>query len=271
MVMKAVFVVEKNEDSFISSYTQDQYRQADVSIGAIDESNDTACGLLTAQILPSGKIRITYIYVHEKYRRQGAGRCMVDLLDRVAANARTGMLEYRSVEDSEADRMIKAFLEGVGFSYSGKSILFSVPVSEFRDSDDKPAGSIETVASLSQRSWYRYSEMMDMAYPWRGTIDGDLSLVLLDGNYNPVGVLFGSRVDDGANLITFKVRSDNPGYAAKALYGYAIKQAKKLLSEDDMIYVEVGDMKKAKMLFDLTEAQPAPQGAIEYLTRKCSR
>ena len=269
--MKAVFVVDNNEDSFISSYTQDHYRQADVSIGAIDESNDAACGLLTALILPNGKIRITYIYVHEKYRRQGAGRCMIDLLGRVAANARAGILEYRSGEDNEANRMIKAFLEGVGFSYSRKSILFSVPVSEFRDSDDKPAGRIETVASLSQRSWYRYSENMGMVFPWRGTIDGELSFVLSDDNYNPVGVIFSSRVDDGANLISFKVHGDNPGSAAMALYGHAIKKAKSLLSEDDMIYVEVGDMKRAKMLFDLTEVQPAPQGSIEYLTPKCGR
>lgn len=77
--MIATLVREKNKDAFLKLLSENKYDKNELIIGAVDESTETACGVLQAVSTSDNELRITNIYVSDEYRNQGAATEMVRL------------------------------------------------------------------------------------------------------------------------------------------------------------------------------------------------
>ena len=71
--MQTTLITEENVGMFIEAIPEDVISASNLFFGVIDEKSDTACGVLSAIVDEENNILITYIYVHEQYRHQGAG------------------------------------------------------------------------------------------------------------------------------------------------------------------------------------------------------
>lgn len=267
--MKAVFVAEKNRGAFVPQYDGNALLNGDVCIGAIDENKDVACGYMTAKLLPMDVLRIEYIYVHEDYRRKGAAGCMIRLLKELSSRVGIVTIESRMEYQNEKDKGAEAFFVHEGFSNMMlvDTAVYCLPVSELRDINKvRFRGQVESVRSLSGRSWSRYADLMEDFFPWRSAVDEDYSYIVSDENLNPIGALFASRDGNNVRLISFKTIGDNAGPAAEALYAHAVKRAKESLGPEAMITIEVRNKSRAKMLLKLSEVKPEPMSRVLYLT-----
>ena len=265
--MKAVLVVDENLSSFAPAIEASACGTGDICFGAVEDTTDTACGVMATEVIPGGIIVISYIYVHPDYRRRGAGSVMISLLKEFASANSIPYLQCRRRLESDNDAVTR-FFESVGFAAdeSDRPLVYSFRVGDLKKTrSPKFDGRVESVSGLTYRAWARCEEMLDMPFPWRSAVDGDLSFIASDATLNPRGILFTSREKDGVRITNFGVEGGDPSVTAEALYEHAIAVARADLPEDVQILAEISDETGAHDLFRLSGDRAVPVGHIECL------
>ena len=107
--MIATLVREKNKDAFLNLLPENKYDKNELIIGAVDESTETACGVLQAVSTSDNELRITNIYVSDEYRNQGAATEMVRLFCDIAARINIREADCFYIENSDNDYLKNVF------------------------------------------------------------------------------------------------------------------------------------------------------------------
>ena len=265
--MKGVLVSEINQGCFVPVLEASGQDAGDICIGVFDEETDTACGIMATDAIPGKNLLIRYIYVHPDYRRRGAGRTMVSLLSDIAASGTMNSIRCKRDLEGDSDEVV-SFFEALNFSRDDpqKVTLYTLEVSDLKKTRS-PAfkGRIETVSSLSLRTWSNFDKMLEFPFPWRSAIDPELSFIASGADLAPKGILFTRREGDAHRICGFYVTGADPTVTAEALFEHAISAARTRLSPHDPIFVEIRNEDEAHNLFRLSGDRALPAGQVVSL------
>ena len=262
--MKAVLVVDENLNSFAPALEAAACGTGDICFGAVDDTTDTACGVMSTEVIPGRIIAISYIYVHPDYRRRGAGRAMVDLLMEFASANGIPSLQCRREVTGEPDDVTE-FFGALGFKgdESDHPLLYSLRVGDLRKTRASGfKGRVEAVSALTYRAWTQCEEMLDMPFPWRSAVDEELSFIASDADLTPRGILFTCREKGGVRILNFGVTGEQPQLTAEALFEHAIAAARSALPAEAPVFAEISDESEAHDLFRLSGDRAQPEGQV---------
>ncbi len=142
--MQATFVTRKNRNAFIMAVPPRLRRVCDVLIGAIDETTDTACGILAAEAVGNRALSVRFLYVDEEFRRKGAATAMLGLLAEFAGYSRIERIlcpvwETESDPEESSSEGLVSFLSDYGFVWDedAERVIYKVPLASIPRPDVK--------------------------------------------------------------------------------------------------------------------------------------
>ena len=111
--MFATVVFGPNSSGFINGFDHEVIKNSDLFIGAIEETTDTAIGVLAAEVIEDNMIAIRHIYVSKSCRRTGAGREMMERLFEITRETKAAGILCAHPADAEDE--VEDFLLSCGF------------------------------------------------------------------------------------------------------------------------------------------------------------
>ncbi len=250
--MIGTLINDSNRKLYISAFPDDIMPFSDVLIGVYDEESDTACGVLSAEAIGRHILAIRHIYVHENWRRKGAGRELVNTLIRVVDEIKASVISCSHSRENSSDGIVE-LLESCGFARNEELTepIFGIYLRDIKKPETLLAGKIEgltfkSLSKIDKKTW------QSQGYVWQskgGSLNGekafsysmdaferDFSFVALDKNMDIVGMLLGVRSEKGYEL---KVLSAIGKYAPNILYALvnlAAEIGRMRLGEDTMVF-----------------------------------
>ena len=139
----------------------------EILLGCIKEDPLDAAGILMAHPV-EGELFVDWIYVDEPYRRQGAGKAMLDIL--VDTADESGAVDGVTVVFSQNQEHMEPFLEACGFGVfmreGDKGFLSSLGDFPKLPVKDAPVGEILPLPKVPEKVLQRFSDLLsDTAVP----------------------------------------------------------------------------------------------------------
>ncbi len=258
--MKATLIDVENMDYFLPAVEKEALLKSDIFLGAVEESSDTAAGVLAATATPDKMLSINYIYVEERFRRQGAGSAMIALLKDIASEAEAEAVScdcLRSLKDEESD--IEKLLVSCGFTEAESvTAILSGRVGDLSVGDyGRPQTDVEILplSGVSSSEWMDYAsdEKAWSSPPFRRDYyDGEHSYFAYKADGTRCGVLL-LRCADNALIADelFTEPTEVSEDILKALAARAIADLKRDGLQDEVFYIRAGDAGEAAFAGEL--------------------
>lgn len=266
--MVATYKTKDNADSFIKVLPQDVIEACSIIIGAVDEDTDTACGVLAASAENEDTIAIRFIYVHEDYRRRGAGRIMLRALQDTALSLEAGSIVCSFFDADEEMGGVKGLLDATGFWKEDEELhLLGGDVSSFIPPSVKKAYSYKSLSGLSREEWntfYLENEKRDNAPSPRKLYQPDCSVFAYDNGVLR-GALLARPMKDGILLDDTRTGYKSENDLWYSLLDESIKRAKKI-SPKANVYVLPQKKIMERMLREVFQGGLKENGAVVMWT-----
>ena len=113
-MMIGTLITDENRDFFLQVVDSAILDDGDIFIGAIDDEESTACGVLVAKARKENTLDILFIYVEPSWRSKGAGTTLLNTLRDVAASIDADRIVCTSTRGNNEDD-VASLLETNGF------------------------------------------------------------------------------------------------------------------------------------------------------------
>ncbi len=276
--MISVLVTEENSDRFLPVLNRETLVNSDVFIGAVDEETDTACGILTAEAVDDNVLAINFIYVDEAFRRKGAGKKMVSLLQEFAGSGGiSSIVCLRNMEGN--DDSVVALLTECGFimDMSAGAELCSLRISELIDpSNAKFKGSVSSIKETGEK------QLKEAVKKWRKTpagkseefgsiffsedIDGDLSFIASDEKGSPCAVFLTDSDDNECRIAAFRPADEKQERAALAILEKFVPKAREKYREDARLVAAIRSAGQFGLFSRVTRGDVTFEGQSALMT-----
>ncbi|MBR1630032.1 MAG: hypothetical protein IJ679_12340 [Lachnospiraceae bacterium] len=108
-------ITETEAEYFLSAVSDEALMVSDLFIGVVDAETKTACGILSAEVMPNHILAIRSIYIEETHRKQGAAQTLLQFLACLAKNTNTTALVCSYSLSDEAEDTFSHLLSHCGF------------------------------------------------------------------------------------------------------------------------------------------------------------
>ncbi|MCR5594672.1 MAG: GNAT family N-acetyltransferase [Lachnospiraceae bacterium] len=261
--MIATLITKNNRQQFLQAVPRTLLKNCDVFLGAIDEDEDVACGVLAAEALPDHSLAIRFIYVAEEYRRMGAGTVMIEALKDVAYEIEATGLICLHEAGNESDGIDELLTETLFYSNpDDSSFIYSVSLDQLEAGREMKHMMCFALSDISDKRWKSVGDkwrklkgdpsVLHAFEDDRKDYDQDYSFIYIDKSETSMGLLLVYENAGNYEIDTFQTAGKNADVAGLTLINNAVDRAKKNLPGDTRIIAEAAGEKVEKLLNGLS-------------------
>lgn len=281
--MEITIIREENRSFFEPLMPEDQWEQADLVLGAIEEG--TACGVLAAQEAET-VLDIRYLYVAEEYRRRGIATGLLEGLHIIGREARMDG-ELCQYVDCETTRELDACFSGNRFERDEEEN--PVYVAAFGDLSGRFFGQAEPeetllgpgvkavpLSAVTARTWNQFLGELERLPNEDGTVpdldvkylyDQEASFLLMKRG-EPEGCILLEKQEEDYILSYFCILKKAVPAEMMGLFRASYQVLKQNCRPEDKIYINALTETTQKMVLQMTDqkAQAVGQAVSRYYT-----
>lgn len=257
--MIGTLVTEENSDFFLGAIPVGTLVDCDFYIGVVCEEDDTACGVLGARAVEDHRLEIVYLYVADRYRRRGAGTCLVDTLIGVAQDMDATSVfcdhAYGYISDGVPELLLRCDFLKIEESVSP---IYAVYASELELEEKRTGFRVLPLSDIPVKTWgtlpdeWMKNHGNELGYAalseYKGVYDENHSFVAYDTKGAPVGMLLISFDGTDYQIEALTARGGDSSTVLYTLMEAAIRLARKDAAPDTRVIVRPEDESALKLL-----------------------
>ena len=274
-MMRGTLITGENESVFLEAVDAELRKECDFFIGVYDEDTDTACGILAAEAVGGHTLAIRYIYVDEKWRRQGAGTELIDTLMDIASHIEAEAIVCSFTRGNISDG-IAELLASCGF---GKTPELSAPIYRIDLSDlefkkTKKAGPLVSIKNIGDEEWKSLSDEWKKAggdeagyealKDEKDRYDEERSYLAMDENGAPVGLCLVTSQNGEYMLETVGAIKENATDVISSFLQYLSDKARMGKMNDASLILCPPKENGKELIEEITGGAMVQVGACEY-------
>lgn len=271
--MEITVVREENQSYFEPLMPKEQWDQADLVLGAIEEG--TACAVLAVSEEPEDILALQYLYVAKDYRRKGMATALLDGLHEVGKRSGMNMTVCQYAQNEELEDLDLCLEKNLFELDEEKSPVY---VTTFKDLSPKYFGknsgdprekkAAVPLSEVTARLWNRWTKKLAALPNPDGSIpelevkyiyDQDASFLLVKKG-EPVGCILFEKLEEDYLLSYFCVLKDATPLDMMSLFEASYENLKKRCVPSSRIYINALTKTTEKLVQNLTDQKAVLSG-----------
>ena len=279
-MMIGTLITDENRDFFLQVVDSAILDDGDIFIGAIDDEERTACGVLVAKARKENTLDILFIYVEPSWRSKGAGTTLLNTLRDVAASIDADRIVCTSTRGNNEDD-VESLLETNGFF---KDIDQTYPIYRISLGDleikettrNDKAGVFVSLNDIDEENWktlweeWQEESGEDMCREAlmadKNLYDPDMSVLTFDKKGTLNGVFLVSEQDGEYFLEAFGATGSNAPSISYAILQHLQKKSDTGTFEDTFLNICPVRKNGKELLAHITGGAMIQVGEIAYYT-----
>ena len=271
--MEITVVREENQSYFEPLMPKEQWDQADLVLGAIEEG--AACAVLAVSEEPEDILALQYLYVAKDYRRKGMATALLDGLHEVGKRSGMNMTVCQYAQNEELEDLDLCLEKNLFELDEEKSPVY---VTTFKDLSPKYFGknpgdlkgkkAAVPLSGVTARLWNRWTKKLAALPNPDGSIpelevkyiyDQDASFLLVKKG-EPVGCILFEKLEEDYLLSYFCVLKDATPLDMMSLFEASYENLKKRCVPSSKIYINALTKTTEKLVQNLTDQKAVLRG-----------
>lgn len=271
--MEITVVREENQSYFEPLMPKEQWDQADLVLGAIEEG--AACAVLAVSEEPEDILALQYLYVAKDYRRKGMATALLDGLHEVGKRSGMNMTVCQYAQNEELEDLDLCLAKNLFELDEEKSPVY---VTTFKDLSPKYFGknpgdlkgkkAAVPLSEVTARLWNRWTKKLAALPNPDGSIpelevkyiyDQDASFLLVKKG-EPVGCILFEKLEEDYLLSYFCVLKDATPLDMMSLFEASYENLKKRCVPSSKIYINALTKTTEKLVQNLTDQKAVLRG-----------
>ncbi len=271
--MEITVVREENQSYFEPLMPKEQWDQADLVLGAIEEG--AACAVLAVSEEPEDILALQYLYVAKDYRRKGMATALLDGLHEVGKRSGMNMTVCQYAQNEELEDLDLCLEKNLFELDEEKSPVY---VTTFKDLSPKYFGknpgdlkgkkAAVPLSEVTARLWNRWTKKLAALPNPDGSIpelevkyiyDQDASFLLVKKG-EPVGCILFEKLEEDYLLSYFCVLKDATPLDMMSLFEASYENLKKRCVPSSKIYINALTKTTEKLVQNLTDQKAVLRG-----------
>ena len=271
--MEITVVREENQSYFEPLMPKEQWDQADLVLGAIEEG--AACAVLAVSEEPEDILALQYLYVAKDYRRKGMATALLDGLHEVGKRSGMNMTVCQYAQNEELEDLDLCLEKNLFELDEEKSPVY---VTTFKDLSPKYFGknpgdlkgkkAAVPLSEVTARLWNRWTKKLAALPNPDGSIpelevkyiyDQDASFLLVKKG-EPVGCILFEKLEEDYLLSYFCVLKDSTPLDMMSLFEASYENLKKRCVPSSKIYINALTKTTEKLVQNLTDQKAVLRG-----------
>ena len=271
--MEITVVREENQSYFEPLMPKEQWDQADLVLGAIEEG--AACAVLAVSEEPEDILALQYLYVAKDYRRKGMATALLDGLHEVGKRSGMNMTVCQYAQNEELEDLDLCLEKNLFELDEEKSPVY---VTTFKDLSPKYFGknpgdlkgkkAAVPLSEVTARLWNRWTKKLAALPNPDGSIpelevkyiyDKDASFLLVKKG-EPVGCILFEKLEEDYLLSYFCVLKDATPLDMMSLFEASYENLKKRCVPSSKIYINALTKTTEKLVQNLTDQKAVLRG-----------
>lgn len=270
--MEITVVREENQDYFEPLMPKEQWEQADLILGAIEEG--APCGVLAVTEEPEHILGLQYLYVAEDYRRKGIATVLLEGLNELGKRIGMDMVICRYAMNEEQKELDLCLSQNLFELDEAKSPVYVTAFGDLspRYFEKAPEGDGKkrnvSLSEVTAKVWNRFMEKLSKLPNENGTVpelgvkylyDQEASFLLVKRG-EPAGCILFERLEEDYLLSYFQVLGETSPVDMMSLFQDSYWVLKGRCTPSTRIYINALTETTEKLVLKLTDQKARLQG-----------
>ncbi len=269
--MEITVVKEENQEYFKPLMPKEQWEEADLVLGAIE--NGVACGVLAVTEEPEDIINLLYLMVAKDYRRKGIATALLEGLHKLGRHFGMNMTICQYALNHAQKDLDLCLSKNLFELDEIKSPVYRVAFKDlsakyFKETKLSNKQTVTPLSEVTARVWNRFTEKLEKAQTEDGSIpelevkylyDQEASFLLMKRG-EPMGCILLERLDADYLLSYFCVLKDASPLDMMQLFQASYQVLEKYCTPSSQLYINALTETTEKLVKNLTDKKAVLQG-----------
>ncbi len=269
--MEITVVKEENQEYFEPLMPKEQWEEADLVLGAIEDG--TACGVLAVTEEAEDIMNLLYLMVDKDYRRKGIATALLEGLHELGRHFGMNMTICQYAQNDAQKDLDLCLSKNLFELDEAKSPVYRVAFGDlsakyFKEEKPSDRQSVTPLSEVSARVWNRFTEKLEKLQTEDGSIpelevkylyDQEASFLLMRRG-EPMGCILLERLDADYLLSYFCVLQDASPLDMMHLFQASYQVLKKRCTPSSQLYINALTETTEKLVKNLTDQKAVLQG-----------